>query len=276
MFKDAQVIMIGSAATELCGPHSDVDFLVQMKTSGIILALDVVARKLKSHNSDFELKYVRRLARVPVIRAEHQLSQTELDITFDCPQIRRNDAIKNTQLIKLYGENCRTFKKLYLFVKLIWGDTNIFDSKKGGLSSYAHAITLIYFLINKLKCTFINPENLTIINNKEICMPLAQKLIQYMLFIKNELEYTKIDITKLSFEKEINVFEIKDPFINKNHAKNFSVKNLQLFKSLATVWIEHFQSRQSGLLLQLLKTQINNINNSAEKLQKQYVHVCCR
>ena len=146
-------------------------------------------------------------------------------------------------------------------MKLILGENKIFNSKMGGISSYGHAIILIYFLINRMKCILINPRTFDITIQNEVCIPLAEKLIQYFIFIRLDLEFTKIDISQIHRVKETNeIFQVKDPYIEKDHAKNLSVRNLEMFKDLVNKWISYFKSKDSKLLLVCIKQQITHIN----------------
>ena len=267
--KDSNIRVIGSAETGLCGPQSDMDFLIEMEENGVIPALEDVVWELKSHVTGFVLEYYIRTAKIPVVRVLHKRSQIRCDLTFDCPVMRRKDAVKNTQLIKLYGNNCRTFRKLYMFIKLILGEHKIFNKKKGGLSSYAHAIVLIYFLTNKMKCIFIDPETFKITSQKEECMSLPEKLIQYLHFIITDLPSTSIDISKIQNNMGGgSIFQIKDPYINKNHAINLSHKNLSVFRDLARSWITYFRASNSKLLLCSIKQQIPIMNKLSMEQQE--------
>lgn len=263
LFKEAQIRVIGSAEAGLCGPKSDMDFLIRMKENGIISAMEVVVWELQGQETDFRLEYYIKKAKVPVIRVRHRGSAIACDLTFDCPAMRRDDAIKNTHLLKLYGKN-NTFRKIYMFIKFILGDHKIFSRKLGGLSSYAHAILLIYFLVNKTGCAFIDPHTFQITQQKERGMSLPEKLIRYFVFIRDELQVTEIDITKLHKNRiRTEVFQIKDPYIKKNHAKGLSSRNLQTFRALAGEWIYYFQTPNSKLLLAYIKMQIPIINNAS-------------
>ena len=235
------VKMFGSSVAGLSLPSSDVDILIQLPEDGTQLAFDDALHGLKNSRKFKLLNYVRK-TKVPVITVTHKMTNINCDLTFSSPTLKRDDVLQNTELLRKYAENCTAFKKLFLFVKTIFGEFKVFSAKNRGLSSYAHSIILLFYLINRKKCVFIDPLTYSLTVQKQYIGPLVDILYDYLIFIRDELEYEIIDIYKIGassgFEREDLI--IIDPYLRKKDlARNLSNSNLKLLQSMANEWIHY-------------------------------------
>ena len=65
------------------------------------------------------------------------------------------------------------------------------------MSSYTHAIILIYYLANRESCIFTDPLTNLIQIQRQHNAPSAGIFYNYLLFIRDELEFEIIDINEI-------------------------------------------------------------------------------
>jgi len=95
----------------------------------------------------------------------HRKTQTPVDITFMCPSIRRDGAIKNTCLLCSYAENDTEIREAFNFVKFLQGHKPIFSARTQGFSSYTWAILMIQYVI-KIRRIYIDPSDYEVFTGK--------------------------------------------------------------------------------------------------------------
>ena len=113
-----------------------------------------LASHMKRTNSKFGVKLVLTKARVPILSAVHCKSKKKVEMTFMCPAVRRDCAIRNTRLLRTYAENVTQFRKGVNFLKLLIGHTSSFSAKTQGISSYGWAVLFAQYCIASRKSAF--------------------------------------------------------------------------------------------------------------------------
>ena len=260
---NTKMSIFGSSQSGLGTKYSDIDVIIHLNNDEVSQKFSsIIGRVENTGSSGFGVTLPLRKARIPLIKLLHRETKIEVDITFDTPSFRRTEALQNTKLIRAYVSNNIIIRKLYLFIKLIFGYKELFDASKGGLSSYAHSLIIIYFLINKMKISLLDINTFEEKTQGEQNARPAEVVIKYLNFVVEELPYLKVDIRKIdkikekSYEYDLigeefydyQCLEIRDPYENRNLAKNFKRKNLYIFKNLALEWLEYFQNNESFLL----------------------------
>ena len=269
--RGSNIRIMGSSATGLSLASSDIDFLIRLQEDGTEQAFDETLYKLRSSKRKFILiNYVRK-AKVPVISVRHYISNINCDLTFDCPSLKRDDVLKNTELLRIYAENCKVFKKLFIFIKTIFGKFKVFSAKHGGLSSYTHAIILIYYLVNRESCIFTDPLTNLIKIQRQHNAPLAEIFYNYLLFVRDELEFEIIDIIKIGAGSNYkgSKLTIIDPYLRKKDlARNLSTSNLRLLQCMAHEWIRYI------LAFEDKKLSLTTIKENVDYLYSESVSNC--
>ena len=250
--------IFGSFMSGLSLPSSDIDIMIRLVNDGEDKAFNLTLNKLTNDDKFRIINSVKRTV-VPVISVQHIQRNIICDITFASPTLKREDVFKNTELLRMYSENCVTFKKLFLFIKTVFGDFELFSAKSHGLSSYAHSIILIYYLINRENCVFIDPQTLSLTRRQAYTAPLADILYSYIMFLRDELEDSIIDIYKLNvfidFDRDGLI--IIDPYLRKKDlARNFSSRNLNILKSLVSELMEYIINPDSVIRIEKIKNHL--------------------
>lgn len=239
--KRAETHLIGSAATNLRTKSSDIDILIKMQQNGTMIAFRQFMAALKRDDQRFILQSYVRNARVPVIRVQHRTTGHLCDITFDCPAMRRDHVLQNTKLLKTYQEISPSFGTLFKFIKFMWKKTPVFSNRTGGLSSYAHAIVLLHYLIHHEDFDHINPETFHITKKKRELKSNGQILINYLTYMATEFKDDAIDIRSIRIEQKSDFqgsLTIIDPYEeSRDLAVYISEVNKEILRKLAEHWI---------------------------------------
>ena len=268
---------IGSSENGLGTETSDIDVILHLSNDNVMMSFNKILQTAGNLEGGFKLKTYVRKARVPVIRLVHCRTNIEVDITFDSPSARRQAALQNTKLIRIYVTNNPIIRKLYLFIKLIFDYKPLFTTKLGGLSSYTHSLVIIYFFINKMGIPLLDVTTLKELNSGAKSFSPAEVVMKYLHFIMDEFAYLTLDVRQVdsnvkcdceNYQIEDDCFDdqyliIKDPFENRDLAKNFTKKNLEIFRNLAEEWIDHFNNHTKGILIQQIKHDVPEIVKKA-------------
>ena len=119
----------------------------------------------------FKSKTTNYNSKLPVITLTHVSTNTNVDITIETPTLQRTPAYRNTDLLKRYATQNGTIIRIFHTLKWFYDETNMFNAKKQGLSTYTHTVIFLNFLRKRKLIPFIDPLNL---ENKEENLQLNQ------------------------------------------------------------------------------------------------------
>ena len=206
--------IIGSKGTGLISAKSDTDFVVELLEDGVVTALLELREHLKKSNRKFKVILSLTQTRVPLLTVMHRKTQTPVDITFMCPSIRRDGAIKNTRLLRSYAENDTKLREAFNFVKFLLGHKPIFSARTQGFSSYTWAILMIQYVI-KIRRIYIDPSDYEVYILENQKLGAAGLVVGFLNFVLEDLPYHDVDVLEIRprvKRKAARKPKIRDPY----------------------------------------------------------------
>ncbi|KAL5270917.1 hypothetical protein ACHWQZ_G001544 [Mnemiopsis leidyi] len=239
----ANVYIFGSCINGFGTKTSDVDcfvmsnFDLSRKNSYYNPLLNSMKRKV----SPFKLTNFVRRGNHPILTVKHKRNGMDLDITFSSNYDPRQDVLENSALLNAYAQKNVKVASVGRFIKYVLSkEPSLGSAKVGGLSSYAHIIMFIYFLLHgrhKISHVLVRPPY---INKEEVIgASEAEIFLDFLRFYACELESSAyaIDIRDFDVKKiksipksDPSIFTLEDPIIEKNLGKSMSAKRVYELK----------------------------------------------
>lgn len=240
----ANVYIFGSCINGFGTKTSDVDCFVMSnfdldRKNSYYNPLFIALKK--SGSSPFKLTNFVRRGNHPILTVKHKRNGMELDITFSSNYDPRQDVLENSALLNTYAQKNVKIASVGRFIKyVISKEPSLGSAKIGGLSSYAHMIMFIYFLLHgkhRIRHVVVSPPYM---NREEVIEASEGEIfLDFLRFYACELDSSlyAIDIRDFDVKKiksnpksDPSIFTLEDPIIEKNLGKTMSAKRVYELK----------------------------------------------
>lgn len=143
LWPKSSVKVIGSFATGLCLPTSDIDLVIvgagETKRNGRFAdPMEELASQLRRARVPSEMNLITR-ARVPIIKMTDAATNYKVDISFEVM-----DGVKNTELVRTYLSSSPLVQPLVLIIKFLLSYYKLNETFTGGIGSYALTLLVLF------------------------------------------------------------------------------------------------------------------------------------